>query len=235
MYAASGATDYYMETGDPAYKETLDHLWQDLVSYRLYITGGVGSRASGEAFGDPYELPNAQAYTESCAAIATFMWNWRMLLAFGDSKYADVMERSLYNGINSGMSLDGTLYCYRNPLESSGEKIRNEFYDTDCCPPNLERTFAALPGYLYAIAPDGIAVNFFHTSTLDNGAIKISQTTDYPWQGRIEIHVDATTNREWNLRLRIPGWSAKTTTSQMPRAAFTTLCRFPDYAAWRSR
>jgi DUF1680 family protein len=210
MYAASGATDYYMETGDPAYQDTLDRLWQDLVSYRLYITGGVGSRASGEAFGEPYELPNAQAYTESCAAIATFMWNWRMLLAFGESKYADVMERSLYNGINSGMSLDGTLYCYRNPLESTGEKIRNEFYDTDCCPPNLERTFAALPGYLYAASSDGIAVNFYHTSTMDAHGVKISQTTEYPWNGRVELRIDGTTNKEWNLRLRIPAWSSQT-------------------------
>jgi DUF1680 family protein len=211
MYASTGATDYFMETGDPAYKATVDRLWQDLISSKLYITGGVGSRASGEAFGEPYELPNAQAYTESCAAIATMMWNWRMLLAFGDSKYADVMERALYNGINSGMSLDGTLYCYRNPLESNGEKIRNEFYDTDCCPPNLERTFAELPGYLYSTSEAGIQVNFFHNSTLNADGVKLIQSTEYPWDGRISLRIDLTSKAgPWTLSVRIPGWSLKT-------------------------
>ena len=136
MYASSGATDYYLETGDPLYRKTLDTLWADLTNRKMYITGGVGSRSDGEAFGDPYELPNSQAYTESCAAIGNMMWNFRMLAASGESRFADVMERALYNGINSGMSLDGTLYCYRNPLASDGEKIRNEWYDTTCCPPN---------------------------------------------------------------------------------------------------
>ncbi len=128
MYACSGATDYYLETGDPAYLKTLTTLSHDLVAHQLYVTGGVGARADGEAFGNAYELPNAEAYGESCAAIGNMMWNWRMLAATGNSLHADVMERALYNGINSGMSLDGKLYCYRNPLAfdpSSGEKIRN--------------------------------------------------------------------------------------------------------------
>lgn len=210
MYASTGATDYYMETGDPAYKATLDRLWADLIASKLYITGGVGSRSSGEAFGEPYELPNAQAYTESCAAIATMMWNWRMLLAFGESKYADVMERALYNGINSGMSLDGTLYCYRNPLESAGEKIRNPWYDTDCCPPNLERTLAQLPGYFYAQSGDGLNVNFFHNSVYEANGLKLTQTTGYPWAGRITLRIDSTPSKEWTLRVRIPAWSKQT-------------------------
>lgn len=210
MYASSGATDYYMETGDDAYRKTLERLWADLVTSKLYITGGVGSRAQGEAFGESYELPDAQAYTESCAAIATLMWNWRMMLAFGDSKYADVMERALYNGINSGMSLDGTLYCYRNPLESNGEKIRNEWYDTDCCPPNLERTFAELPGYLYATTADGVWVNFFHSSSVETGVVRLTQTTNYPWSGEVRIRVDETPAREWSLNIRIPAWSKDT-------------------------
>ncbi len=129
MYASSGATDYYLETGDPAYLKTLNTLWDDLVRHKLYITGGVGSRSSGEAFGESWELPNSQAYTESCAAIGNMMWNFRMLAATGEAKYTDMMERALYNGINSGMSLNGTLYCYRNPLSYSGldpnDKIRN--------------------------------------------------------------------------------------------------------------
>ena len=116
MYACCGATDYYLETGDPAYWKTLSTLWNDLTATKMYVTGGVGSRSDGEAFGNAYELPNDRAYGESCAAIGNMMWNWRMLAATGEARFTDVIERALYNGINSGMSLDGTLYCYRNPL-----------------------------------------------------------------------------------------------------------------------
>jgi DUF1680 family protein len=212
MYAASGATDYYLETGDPAYRQTLETLWRDMVDHKMYITGGVGSRSEGEAFGEAYELPNAQAYTESCAAIANMMWNWRMLAATGEARFADVIERALYNGINSGMSLDGTLYCYRNPLESTGEEIRNPWYDTTCCPPNLERTFAALPGYLYSTSPDGVYVHLFHNSTLDwhleNGTgLKLSQETKYPWNGEVTLRVAPATPAEFSLFVRIPAWA----------------------------
>jgi hypothetical protein len=140
MYASSGATDYYLETREKPYWQALSNLWDDMTLRKMYITGGVGSRADGEAFGDPYELPNRQAYTESCAAIGTMFWNWRLLQATGDAKYMDVFERALYNGANSGLSLSGNLYCYRNPLELTGDpkdRIRNPWYDTTCCPPNL--------------------------------------------------------------------------------------------------
>jgi DUF1680 family protein len=212
MYASCGATDYYMETGDAAYLKTLETLWGDLVNRKMYITGGVGSREAGEAFGEAYELPNAQAYGESCAAIGNMMWNWRMLLARGESRFADVIERALYNGINSGMSLSGTLYCYRNPLESSGEKIRNEWYDTTCCPPNLERILASLPGYLYSTSPQGVYVNLFHSSTLDwhleNGTgVRIAQQTEYPWKGAVDFTVDPAGPAEFSLFVRIPAWS----------------------------
>ncbi len=153
MYACCGATDYFMETGDSSYWKTLNTLWDDLTSTKMYVTGGVGSRSDGEAFGDAYELPNFRAYGESCAAIGNMMWNWRMLAATGDAKFTDVIERALYNGINSGMSLDGVLYCYRNPLAfdpSTGDKIRNEWYDVTCCPrtsnaslPPFRATFTA--------------------------------------------------------------------------------------------
>jgi uncharacterized protein len=212
MYASCGATDYYMETGDAAYLKTLQGLWQDLVTHKMYITGGVGSRSDGESFGESYELPNAQAYGESCAAIGNMMWNWRMLLALGESRFADVIERALYNGINSGMSLSGTLYCYRNPLESTGEKIRNEWYDTTCCPPNIERILASLPGYMYATGPRGVYVNLFHNSTLnwrleDGTPLQITQQTEYPWKGTVEIAVDPAKESEFSLFVRIPGWS----------------------------
>jgi len=212
MYASCGATDYYLETGDPAYRKTLETLWQDLVTRKMYITGGVGSRADGEAIGDAYELPNAQAYGESCAAIGNMMWNWRMLLASGEARFADVIERALYNGINSGMSLSGTLYCYRNPLESAGEKIRNEWYDTTCCPPNLERVLASLPGYLYATSAQGVYVSLFHNSRLDwhledGTAIKIAQETEYPWKGAVTLAIDPVKAAEFSVFVRIPGWA----------------------------
>ena len=212
MYASSGATDYYAETGDPLYKKALDRLWLDLTLHKMYVTGGVGSRSQGEAFGEPYELPNSQAYTESCAAIGNMMWNFRMLAISGKSKYADVMERALYNGINSGMSLNGTLYCYRNPLSSNGEKIRNEWYDTTCCPPNLERMLASLPGYFYATSKEGVYVHFYHDAELDwrleNGtALKISQKTSYPWSGDVNLRVSPAQESEFTLFARIPGWS----------------------------
>ena len=226
MYASCGATDYYMETGDAAYLKTLETLWHDLVDRKMYITGGVGSREAGEAFGEAYELPNAQAYGESCAAIGNMMWNWRMLLALGESRFADVIERALYNGINSGMSLSGTLYCYRNPLESAGEKIRNEWYDTTCCPPNLERILASLPGYMYGTSPQGVYVNLFHTSTLDwqleNGmGIRIAQETEYPWKGVVDLTVDPVHPAEFSVFVRIPAWSDGATVGVPVPAPFT--------------
>jgi uncharacterized protein len=218
MYACCGATDYYLETGDQSYWKTLNTLWKDLVSAQMYVTGGVGARSDGEAFGDPYELPNATAYGESCAAIGNMMWNWRMLAATGEAKYADVIERALYNGINSGMSLNGTLYCYRNPLAfdpSGGDKIRNEWYDTTCCPPNLERTLASLPGYFYSTSGDDVYVHLYDNSSLDwhleNGTgLAIHQKTNYPWDGGVEIAVSPARPTEFTLFVRIPGWTDTT-------------------------
>jgi uncharacterized protein len=186
-----------------------------MTSTKMYITGGVGSRSDGEAFGDAYELPNFRAYGESCAAIGNMMWTWRMLAVTGDAKFTDVIERALYNGINSGMSLDGTLYCYRNPLAfdpSTGDKIRNPWYDVTCCPPNLERTFGSLPGYFYSKSADGIYVHLYDSSELnwhlENGiGLKITQKTKYPWQGDVEIAVTPSEASEFTFFVRIPGWT----------------------------
>ena len=215
MYACCGATDYYLETGDAEYWKTLNLLWNDMTTTKMYVTGGVGSRSDGEAFGDAYELPNFRAYGESCAAIGNMMWNWRMLAATGDAKFTDVIERALYNGINSGMSLDGTLYCYRNPLAfdpSTGDKIRNTWYDVTCCPPNLERTFGSLPGYFYSTSADGIYVHLYDNSELnwglENGVgLKLAQKTNYPWDGNVEITVTPTEPSEFTFYVRIPGWA----------------------------
>src|SRR5271169_3075945 len=221
MYACCGATDYYMETGDPVYLKTLNKLWNDMTSSKMYVTGGVGSRAAGEAFGDAYELPNARAYGESCAAIGNMMWNWRMLAVTGDAKFTDVIERALYNGINSGMSLDGTMYCYRNPLAfdpSTGDKIRNPWYDVTCCPPNLERTFGSLPGYFYSTSNDGLYVHLYDNSEMDwhleNGTgLKVTQKTSYPWDGNVEITVTPAQAAEFAVYLRVPGWVDSTQVS----------------------
>src|SRR6476661_145306 len=221
MYACCGATDYYMETGDPAYWKTLNTLWNDMTTTKMYVTGGVGSRSDGEAFGNAYELPNDRAYGESCAAIGNMMWNWRMLAATGEARFTDVIERALYNGINSGMSLDGVMYCYRNPLAfdaSTGDKIRNPWYDVTCCPPNLERTFASLPGYLYSTSSDGVYVHLYDNSVLDwhleNGTVlKIEQKTNYPWEGTVEITVSPAQPSNFTFYLRIPGWAAHASVS----------------------
>ena len=221
MYACCGATDYYLETGDPEYWRTLNVLWDDLAAHQMYVNGGVGARASGESFGDAY----AQAYGESCAAIGNMMWNWRMLAASGDAKFTDVIERALYNGINSGMSLSGTTYCYRNPLafDPAGEsrdrhlvdgKIRNPWYDTTCCPPNLERTFASLSGYFYSTNADGVYVHLYDNSEMnwhlhDGTGLKVKQETHYPWSGDVKLTVSPATPSEFAMFVRIPGWSVK--------------------------
>ncbi|MBV9759886.1 MAG: glycoside hydrolase family 127 protein [Acidobacteriaceae bacterium] len=213
LYAVSGATDYFTETGDPAYKKTLDLLWTDLTMRKMYITGGVGARVAGESFGDAYELPSEQAYAETCAAVANVMWNFRLLSLTGDARYADVLERALYNGVNSGMSLSGTLYCYRNPLASAAEKLRNPWYDTDCCPPNVERLFESLPGYFYAMSRDGVYVNLYQNSALDwrleNGVgLKLAQATNYPWSGDVTLTVSPQRRSDFTLYLRWPSWAA---------------------------
>ena len=219
MYACCGATDYYMETGDAAYWKTLNALWDDMTKSKMYVTGGIGAHAQGESFGDSYDLPNAGAYAETCAAVGNFMWNWRMLAASGDAKFTDVLERALYNGINSGMSLEGTLYCYRNPLAydpASGVQIRNAWYDTTCCPPNVERTFASLPGYFYSTSSDGIYLHLFGNSELrwrleDGTPLGVTQKTNYPWDGDVEISVSPATPREFTFYLRIPSWTRRAT------------------------
>jgi DUF1680 family protein len=237
-YAASGATDYYMETGDSAFRDTLVNLWGDMTGRKMYITGGIGSRAQGEAFGDAYELPNARAYGESCAAIGNMMWNWRMLAATGEARFADVMERALYNGVNSGMSVSGTLYCYRNPLELVGnpaDKIRNPWYTTTCCPPNLERILASLPGYFYSTSKDGVYVHLFHSGELewkleDGTPLKLRQATKYPWEGDVEITVEPAQPREFTMFVRVPAWAEAAKLSVNGQAA---PARAGDYAALR--
>ena len=212
LYATSGATDYFIESGDPAFKKTLDLLWTDLTMRKMYITGAVGSRANGESFGDAYELPSESAYAETCASIANVMWNFRLLMMTGDGRYSDVLEKTLYNAVNAGMSLAGNSYCYRNPLASTGEKLRNPWYDVTCCPPNIERLFESLPGYMYATSRDGVYVNLYHSSELDwhledGMPVKVSQTTDYPWSGAVKIKVTPSKEADFAIYVRWPRWA----------------------------
>lgn len=216
LYASAGAADYVLETGDEAYRRTVLRLWDDFALRKVYVTGGAGSRAAGEAFGDAYELPNQQAYSESCAAIAGMLFSQRLLQLTGEARYADLMERALYNGICSGMSSSGTLYCYRNPLAApASDRIRNPWYDTTCCPPNLQRTFTALGAYLFSTSPDGVWVHFYENARLDwrleNGTpLRLQVRTGMPWNGDVEIDVAPQKQEEFTLFLRIPAWSLAT-------------------------
>lgn len=212
MYACCGATDLYMETGKPAVWETLQTLWKDMSQYKMYVTGGVGSRYEGEAFGNKYELPNERAYTETCAAIGNIMWNWRMLNATGDERYTEIMERALYNGFLSGVSLSGDQYFYRNPLTSLGDNERQPWYACTCCPPNVERTLAKIPGYIYSTSPEGLWVHFYQNNELkwhlENGkSIQIKQSTGYPWENKVEMTLNPESGKTFSLFVRIPAWT----------------------------
>jgi len=210
-YLNSGAADILAETGDKTLAAALERMWQSMTQRQMYVTGGIGSRHEGEAFGDAFELPNARAYTETCAAIAVIMWAWRMLALSGDAAYADVMELALYNGFLSGLGLDGKSYFYVNPLSDDGGHRRQPWYDCACCPPNIARTVAALPAYFYSYGDDGdIWVHLYATGEASlagpHGSVHLAQRTSYPWHCDVEIEV--TGDRPPVLHLRIPGWAS---------------------------
>ncbi len=210
-YMYSGMADAAALTGDPEYIHALNKIWQNTVYTKLYITGGIGSRYSGESFGEDYELPNLSAYNETCAAIANMLWNYRMFLLHGDAKYIDVFERTLYNGFLSGVSLDGNEFFYPNPLESDGYHKRSPWFDCACCPVNVARFLPSLPGYMYAVKNDTIYSNLFIASTakleLPDNSLTIQQKSDYPWNGLINYTIDPEENKSFTLALRIPGWA----------------------------
>ena len=210
-YLYSGVADVAALTGDTAYFHALTRLWDNLAGRKLYITGGMGSRAQGEGFGPDYELPNHTAYCETCAAISNVYWNYRMFLATGDAKYMDVLERALYNGVISGVSLSGDKFFYDNPLESQGEHDRQRWFGCACCPGNITRFMASVSSYTYATQASDIYVNLYIQGSADlqteSGRIALTQTTDYPWNGTVTIKVDPEqAGSSFALRLRIPGW-----------------------------
>lgn len=209
-YMYAGMADVAALTGDKSYIEAIDKIWENIVGKKMYITGGIGSTASGEAFGKNYELPNMSAYCETCAAIGNVYVNYRLFLLHGESKYYDVLERSLYNGLISGVSLDGGAFYYPNPLESMGQHQRQPWFGCACCPSNIARFIPSLPGYVYAVKDMNVYVNLFmsNTSTLRINGKKVSlaQTTEYPWNGDISIKVADNKAGLWAMKIRIPGW-----------------------------
>ena len=213
LYLAAGATDIGLETGEMALKEALDKQYANFTKRRMYVSGGAGSRYEGEAFGRDYELTNDRAYTETCAAIASVMWNYRLLLLTGETRYADLMEWTLFNAVLPGLSLDQKEYFYQNPLENDGSHRRQEWFGCACCPPNVARTLAQLTGYFYTQSDDGIFVNLYASSEAQIGDTTVTQATNYPWDGEVIIRAQGSAK---NLCLRIPVWAEGATANGEP-------------------
>lgn len=209
-YMYSGMADVAALTGDTAYIHAIDRIWDNIVSKKLYITGGIGATNQGEAFGKNYELPNMSAYCETCAAIGNVYMNYRLFLLHGESKYYDVLERTLYNGLISGVSLDGGGFFYPNPLESMGQHQRQPWFGCACCPSNICRFIPSLPGYVYAVKDRDVFVNLFvandATLKVDGKKVVLKQSTAYPWDGDINIRVDRNSAGQFAMKIRIPGW-----------------------------
>ena len=217
LYLEAGVADVAAETGDGELLATSVARWQDMVATKTSLTGGVGSRHSGESFGDGFELPPDRAYNETCAAIASIQWSWRMLLATGESKYADVIERSLYNGVGAAISADGQRFFYVNPLQRRDDHYeeddpgrRNEWFSCACCPPNIMRLMASLGHYLATTAGDVLYVHQFAgaslEATLGGGTLRVDMTSGYPWSGQVDLQVRSAPPGDCGLAVRIPGW-----------------------------
>ena len=208
-YMYAGMADIAALTGDESYIKAIDNIWDNIITKKYYITGGVGATASGEAFGANYELPNMSAYCETCAAIAQVYLNYRLFLLHGDSKYYDALERSLYNGVISGISIDGGKFFYPNPLQSMGQHQRQPWFGCACCPSNAARFIPSLPQYIYAVKDNNLYVNLFNgnTTTVKVGgkAVTLEQVTDYPWNGDVTMNIKKAAGK-FALNIRIPGW-----------------------------
>jgi DUF1680 family protein len=218
LYMYAGMTDIAAIYKDQEYLNAVNRIWENVVDKKMYITGGLGSRHDGEAFGDNYELPNLTAYNETCAAIGSVFWNQRLFLLTGNSKYYDVIERTLYNGLISGISLDGKNFFYPNPTESDGKYefnmgscTRQPWFDCSCCPTNLIRFVPSIPGLIYAINRDSLYVNLFVSDSaqvlIEGKKVDVTQRTDYPWDGHVNLSIDLAKEKTFTLKVRIPGWA----------------------------
>lgn len=244
LYLLTGAADVYAETGDESLLDAVVRLWEDIVATKTYLTGGMGSHHTDESFGDPYELPSERAYAETCAAIAAVMLSWRLFLITGEARYADFLERVLYNGFSAGVSLDGQRYLYVNPLhvrdghdERAGDHgvARRRWFRCACCPPNVMRLLASLDHYFAAGTRDELVIHQYASGEFGVVDRAVAVTTDYPWNGRIRLRVTASSEAPWTLTLRIPAWSGKTrlaingtTESAIPESGWLRIHR-----AWR--
>ncbi|MEG8946304.1 glycoside hydrolase family 127 protein [Rosettibacter firmus] len=218
LYMYAGMTDIAVIFKDTNYLNAVNKIWENITTKKMYITGGLGSKHEGEAFGSNYELPNLTAYNETCAAIASVYWNHRLFLLTGNSKYFDIIERTLYNGLISGISLDGKNFFYPNPLESDGKFqfnmgacTRQPWFDCSCCPTNLIRFIPSIPSLIYATNKDTVYVNLFIASntqmTINGNQIQLNQVTDYPWDGKITINIKTEKETNFTLKIRIPYWA----------------------------
>ena len=218
LYMYAGMTDIAAIYKDKDYLNAVHKLWDNVVNKKMYITGGMGSRHDGEAFGNNYELPNLTAYNETCAAIASVYWNHRLFLLTGNSKYYDIIERTLYNGLISGISMDGKNFFYPNPTESDGKYkfnmgscTRQPWFDCSCCPTNMIRFIPSIPGLIYAVDKDSMFVNLYISNkaqvAVGGETIGVVQQTEYPWDGHIHITINPDKKKTFTLKLRIPGWA----------------------------
>ncbi len=218
MYMYAAMTDIAAIYGDAAYRNAVMKLWENMTGKKMYVTGGIGARHAGEAFGDNYELPNLTAYSETCAAIGSVYWNHRLYMLTGDIKYYDILERTLYNALIAGISLDGTTFFYPNPLESDGKYAfnmgsctRQGWFDCSCCPTNLIRFIPSIPGLIYSTYADTLLINLYASNkariAINNTDIEVIQETGYPWHGKVKITVNPVKDHEFTVKLRIPYWA----------------------------
>jgi DUF1680 family protein len=212
-YMYSGMADVAAIMNEQDYIDAITRIWEDITYRKIYVTGGIGATGGNEGFAEPYHLPNATAYCETCASIGNIFFNHRLFLLHGDAKYYDVLERTLYNAMLSGVSLSGDRFFYPNVLESDGTHERQEWFGCACCPSNICRFIPSVPGYVYATDEEGVYVNLYMSNEAEidlNGKIlKITQETDYPYYGKIALTIDPEEDMEFELRFRLPGWARR--------------------------
>ncbi len=210
MYMYTGAADVAAVSGDKGYLTAMDSVWHDVINHHMYITGGIGAQGSNEGFGKPYDLPNATAYCETCASVGMVFWNQRMNMLSGDARYVDVLERSLYNGALDGLSLSGDRFFYGNPLASTGNHKRREWFGTACCPSNIARLVSSLGNYIYNTSANAVWVNLFigsNTSvTIGKNEIGLNMVSGLPWKGEASLQVNPRRKQAFALHVRLPGW-----------------------------